>query len=225
MDVLYLNQSLSYLALTMKKVFSGLIFMISIQAFSQISLGLTGGFLLSTNKYTDSLPSPNKGNKLGIETLVRLNKKWKLRTGLEYVSFNFALIQPGHLPTRDNVQYYHSKYINIPIGFQYTFFVNNKLKPFIDCSMNFMTNVDHQTSITNNTKNIILTNPKPQSFIVSPTIGIGVLFNPAEKIYTSFMIHYSYQINSMYTMPNNKSEEKQLRYNSINTSLSIGYCF
>lgn len=213
----------------MKKLILCSLLFISIHAFSQVSVGLTGGFLRSVHEYKDSLPTPNRGSKLGIEVLIEINNKWNLRTGVEYISYSFVQFQPAHLSRplsfTDNTQYYYSHYIGIPIGMRYVFFPEAKLKPFIDCSVTFMGNTSYKTTMPNNIDAITLSNPAPRSFIVSPALGIGVSCKPTEKIYISFMMNYNYQTSYMYNMPNMKSEMKKVRYNSINASLSLGYNF
>lgn len=213
----------------MKKIILCAFLFISAQAFSQVSVGITGGIFYSSKEYKDSLATPNRGGKIGIEALVEIHKKWILRTGVEYLSYSFVQLRPWHpgqyFSFTDNTQYYYSHYIGIPIGLRYVFSPDSKLKPFIDGSVSFMGNISYHTTMPHNIDNITLSNPAPRSFIVSPALGVGVFFNPTEKVYLSFMMNYNYQTAYMYEMHDSNNELHKIRYNSINALLSVGYDF
>jgi hypothetical protein len=208
----------------MKKIFLCLIAFISIQAFSQISIGITGGFIFPLNNYKDSLPKPSNAAKFGAEIVFDIHTHWKLRTGIEYASFAFFnRAMKGF--TYEAYYTYNTHYLGIPVGLRYVF-NGKKFNPFIDGSVSFMGNIGHNTRVSSiNGTPPVASNPTPNAFVLSPALGIGMLFNPADKIYLSFMMNYTMQTGYLYTAMNNKQEFKHLRYNGIGASLSIGYNF
>jgi hypothetical protein len=103
-------------------------------------------------------------------------------------------------------------------------FKGDKIKPFIDGSMSFMGNIGHHTQFRNHDLTTT-SNLTPKSFILSPSMGAGVMVNPSKKIYLTFIASYSMQIGYVYKMNNNKNELEKLRFNGINTQLAIGYNF
>jgi long-subunit fatty acid transport protein len=196
----------------------------SLLSYSQISFGITGGVLIPVHKYKDSLASPSSAYKVGLEVMYRINDHWKVRTGIEYASFKFAKTNFPYRPLHpDSIQFFNAQYISIPIGLRYVF-KGDKIKPFIDGSMSFMGNIGHYTQYRNQDLTPTF-NPTPKSFILSPSLGAGIMVNPSKNIYLTFMASYSMQIGYVYEMYNNKHELEKLRYNSINAQLAIGYNF
>lgn len=209
----------------MKKIFFCSLIFISAQAFSQISVGFTGGFLLPLKSNKDSLMSPYSAHKFGLEGIYSINPRWKLTIGIEYVSYKFYQnYQHYNIFQSDSNQFYFAQYLSIPIGIRYVLFPEKKIKPFIDGSISFMGNISHRSQFQND--NLITTsNPMPKSFILSPSLGAGILMNPTDKIYTCFMMEYMMQVGYVYQMYDNKNNLKNLRYNSINWQFSLGYNF
>ncbi|WP_018344731.1 outer membrane beta-barrel protein [Cytophaga aurantiaca] len=203
----------------MRKIFFCLLIFISFQSFSQISIGFTGGVILPLQHVPDTSLRPSSASKLGVEFIFGLNTHWKIRTGLEYVSFSFSnsLYKPYY-----SYNMYHAQYLSIPVGVRYVF-NGSKLKPFIDGALSFMSNIGHNK---NNSSSLPLTlDPKPNSLVLSPAINVGVLCNPSDKIYASFMMGYAMQTGNVYELKNTTNKAKNVRCNGLNATLSIGYSF
>jgi|GEM_PF-2636144 len=208
----------------MKKILLLFILFTSIQSFSQVSIGLTGGFIFHVNHYKDSLPKPSDASRFGAEIIFGIHTHWKLRTGIEYASFSF-FNRTMKQSTNDALYTYTTHYLGIPIGLRYTF-NEKKYTPFLDASVTFMGNIDHNTKVnTINGTSSASNGPTPNAFVLSPALGAGMLFNPANNIYLSFLMNYTMQTGYLYTALNNKQEMKHLRYNGIGASLSVGYNF
>ena len=210
----------------MKKI--TLILLIGISShysFGQLSIGVTGGILHSL-KGSDAynLATPYSAYKFGIEFLYTVHTHWQIRSGVESITYKFQKNNFSFTNISfDSHQYFKSQYIGIRLGLRYMF-KGNKIKPFIDGSMNLLFNTSHSTYFQNRS---IPTdkNPRPPSFILSPSLGAGIMMYPTKSLYLSFMASYSVQLNYMYEMYNDKNQLKKIRYNNLNTQLAIGYNF
>ena len=207
---------------TMKNFLILLFALISFSASSQVSIGLTGGFLIPASGFDKDF-KPNSGYKTGLEVLIGVSEKVTIRTGLELNSFTFK--QETRFTNKDggvagivNI-YNNSKYLGIPIALRIG---GNKktVNPFFDFGVTSLIKLSDNTRYS---KSGILNNGvfmEGESFMLSPMAGLGLLIKPSDHLYLSILANYNYQIQPMY-----KFYKGDLRYNSIALNVSIGYKF
>lgn len=201
----------------MKKILLALSILSSTMCYSQVAIGLNGGVLFPVTQY--NFYNPASGYKSGIEAIFTLSNHFKLRTGAEIYWFSFnskrMITDNNGRPKGTGTVVDKSNYIAIPVGLRYVF-NQDKIRPFIDFSVSYLLNISHKTFDDNIGS---LSSLPPTKSIISPSLGAGLEINTSEKTYVSFMLNYQHQLNPIY------KSLKDVRFNSINGIISVGYKF
>ena len=151
------------------------------------------GYLLPNKKYSESVPSPKNGHKIGVQLLFNINSSVKLKTGIEYNSAKYTGKYSSFdiLGNKIGIESFESvlNYIGIPIGLRYEF-KGEKVSPFIDSDIksSFLVKSTH--------KNIPVINSN--KLIVNASIGGGFKVNTTKKSYITASSAYNFQINNTY---------------------------
>ena len=203
----------------MKKAILIPLLSISFLSYSQkVLVGLNGGILAPSKAQKAGLLVPEVGYKAGFEVIIKLYEGLNLRTGIDYSSFDFSqdfkVTDQNGTFTRNVTVDAKVNYVGIPIGLRYVF-IDKVISPFVDVSVSTMAKVSDKYSSSSSA----FAYAKNSSTIISPSGGVGILFNPGKKIYATFLVSYIGQLQPVYQSP------VKAYYNSIGGIFSLGYKF
>lgn len=181
------------------------------------SVGVYSSYLAPSKKYSKPLPSPKSSYTIGLETVFNINTKFKLKTGIEYVSSKYASSYSliDYLGNKKGIVSYENtlNYIGIPIGLRYEF-KGQKINPFLgsDIKPSLLIGSVYKNNYTKNKLNTLGSN----KLLVNASIVGGFKFNTTKKTYITTSAAYNFQVNDTY------KSYSGVKFDGVSFSVSFG---
>ncbi len=208
----------------MKKTLFLLAILASTASFGQIRIGASASLLIPANHYDSKYISPHTAGEFLIDFSMPIKNRLLFTSGVGYASFKFSQdgIRTDNAGNKIGTTsyFYLSDYITVPIGIRYEF-SDKKISPFASFSVKSLIKVKDNAYINNASDYQDVVILKATSFIIQPSVDLGLRFLIKQYGYLNISASYNYQIQSTYK----QYQDQEFKYNSIGINIGGGYRF
>jgi hypothetical protein len=196
-----------------------------------VSIGINGGYLFPINKSKSSSIQPKTAYTVGLDCIVSVSKHFDIIHSLGYTSFNMESSYNNYYDfftnsyiTTPTIGNYTANYVSSPLALRYNF-MKRKIRPYIQVGLTPYVKVSEKRTYNND---IVLDDGSyatAANAIISTSLGAGVNYKISEHLYCKLLMVFNYQLTGIYPINQGASVVNKLKYNSVETNISMGYTF